>query len=129
VRPSRRCAISKARDHRIFIAERLQLRLALNGLCKRHGRGGILRHQLGQPVHLPVRHLQHATDVAQHSARLQRSEGDDLPDLLAAVAFLHITDHLTAVLTEVDVEVRHRDALRIEEALEQQEASGSDRGR
>ena len=85
------------------------------------GRRGILRHELGQLVDLPVRHLQHAADVAQHAARLQRAEGDDLRHLIAPVALLHIADHLVAaVLAEVDVEVRHRHAIRIEEALEQQ---------
>jgi hypothetical protein len=113
--------VESARDHRILVSEGLQLRLALDGLRQSHRRCRILRHQLGEPVYLPVRHLQHAADVAQHAARLQRPEGDDLPDLLAAVALLHVTDHLAAaVLTEVDVEVRHRHAFRIEKALEQQ---------
>ena len=85
------------------------------------GRGRILRHQLAQLVDLPVRHLQHAADVAQHAARLQRAEGDDLRHPVAAVALLHIADDLVAaILAEVDVEVRHRHAFRIEEALEQQ---------
>ncbi len=38
-----------------------------------------------------------------------------------AVLVAHIGDHLVPpVLAEVDIEVRHRDALGIEEALEQQ---------
>ncbi len=83
--------------------------------------GRILRHELAQLVDLAVGHLQHAADVAQHAARLQRAEGDDLRDLIAAVAFLHIADHLVAaVLAEIDIEVRHRHALGIEEAFEQQ---------
>ena len=88
---------------------------------QRHRRGRILRHQFGQLVDLAVGHLQHAADVAQHAARLQRAEGDDLRHLIAAVALLHVVDHLAAaVLAEVDVEVGHRHAFRIEEALEQQ---------
>ena len=79
-----------------------------------------MRHELAELVDLPVGHLQHAPDVAQHAARLQRAEGDDLRDLVAAVFFLHVADHFVApVLAEIDVEVRHRDALGIEEALEQ----------
>ncbi len=108
-------------DHRIFVAECLQLRLALDRSRKRHRRGRILRHEFRQAIDLPIGHLQHATHVAQHAARLQRTERNDLPDLIAAVALLHIADHFAAaVLTEVDVEVRHRHAFRIEEALEQQ---------
>ena len=113
--------VEGARHHRILVAERLQLRLALDRGCQRHRCGRILRHQFCQLVDLAIGHLQHAADVAQHAARLQRAEGDDLGDLVAAVALLHIVDHLVAaVLAEVDVEVRHRHAFRIEEALEQQ---------
>ncbi len=113
--------VEGARHHRIFVAERLEFRLALDRSRQRHRRGRILRHELGQLVDLAVGHLQHAADVAQHAARLQRTEGDDLRDLVAAVALLDVPDHLAAaVLAEVDVEVRHRDALGIEEALEQQ---------
>ena len=113
--------VEGARHHRVFVAERLQLRLARDRGRQRHRRGRILRHQLGQLVDLAIGHLQHAADVAQHAARLQRAEGDDLRDLVAAVALLHVGDHLAAaVLAEVDVEVRHRHALGIEEALEQQ---------
>src|SRR6185437_420197 len=54
-------------------------------------------------------------------ARLQRAECDDLRHLVAAVALLHVADHLVAtVLAEIDIEIRHRYAFGIEEALEQQ---------
>ena len=113
--------VEGALDERIAVALGLQLRLAFDRLGERHRRRRVLRHQLAQLVDLPVGHLQHAADVAQHAARLQRAEGDDLRHLVAAVALLHVVDHLVApVLAEVDVEVRHRHALRIEEALEQQ---------
>ena len=113
--------VEGARDHRVLVAERLQLRFALDRLRQRHRRGRILRHQFCQLIDLAIGHLQHAADVAQHAARLQRSEGDDLRHLIAAVALLHVVDHLAAaVLAEVDVEVRHRHAFGIEEALEQQ---------
>ncbi len=65
--------------------------------------------------------FQHTPDVAQHGAGLQGSEGDDLRNLIAAIALLHIADDLVApLLAEVDVKVGHRDAVRIEKALEQQ---------
>ena len=113
--------VEGARHHRVLVAKRLQLWFAGDRGRQRHRRGRILRHQLGQLVDLAIRHLQHAPDVAQHTARLQRSEGDDLRHLIAAIALLHVVDHLAApVLAEVDVEVGHRHAFRIEEALEQQ---------
>ena len=113
--------VEGAPHHRVAVARRLQPRLVVDRLAERDRVGRILRHQLAELVDLAVGHLQHAADVAQHAARLQRAEGDDLRHLVAAVALLDVADHLVApVLAEVDVEVRHRHALGIEEALEQQ---------
>ena len=65
--------------------------------------------------------MQNPPDVAQHAARLQRAERDDLCDLVATILLLHVANDLVApVLTEVDVEIRHRNPLGIEKALEQQ---------
>src|SRR5262249_3686317 len=78
-------------------------------------------HQLAQLVDLSIRQLHHAADVAQHPTRLQRAKGDDLRHSLAAIVLLDVADDLVAaILAEIDVEVRHRDTLRIEEALKQQ---------
>ncbi len=102
----------------------------LRSQLREYWRSRVLRHHLAQLVDLPVRHFQHAADVAQHAARLQRAKGDDLRDLVAAVFLLHIANNfVAAVLTEVDIEVRHRHALGIEEALEQQARNGSDQDR
>ncbi|VCU09306.1 hypothetical protein RHODGE_RHODGE_02480 [Rhodoplanes serenus] len=110
-----------ARHHRLGVAGRLKLRLSLDRLLQADGLGRVLRDELAQLVDLAVRHLQHAADVAQHAARLERAEGDDLGDVITPVALLNVVDHLAAaILAEVDVEVRHRHALGIEEALEQQ---------
>ena len=112
--------LDQARHQRIGVDLLLQLRLAVDGLRQRHRIGRIVRHQLAQPVDLTVRHLQHAADVAQHGARLQLAVGDDLRDAVVPVLALHVADHLVAaILAEVDVEVGHRHAFGIEEALEQ----------
>ena len=113
--------VEGALDHRVVVGFGLQLGLVVDGARQRHRIGRVLRHQLAQLVDLAVGHLQDAADVAQHAARLQRAEGDDLRHLVAAVALLHVADHLVAaVLAEVDVEVRHRYALGVEKTLEQQ---------
>ena len=99
----------------------LQELLGLERLGERHRIGRIVRHQLADAVDLAVGHAEHAADVAQHRARLQLAEGDDGGDPVVAVLVAHVADHPVAlVLAEVDVEVRHRHALGIEEALEQQ---------
>ena len=99
----------------------LQELLALQRLRQRHRLGRVVGHQLADAVDLAVGHAQHAADVAQHGARLQLAEGDDRRHAVVAVFVAHVADHPVAlVLAEVDIEVRHRHALGIEEALEQQ---------
>ena len=108
-------------DLLVAVARLAQTRLAVHGLRQRDGRGGVLRHELGELVDLAQRHLQHAADVAHDAAREERAEGDDLRDAVGAVALAHVGDHLVAArLAEVDVEVGHRHAFGIEKALEQQ---------
>ncbi len=112
--------VERASDQGIAVARRLQTRLVVDRPTERDGIERVLRYKFAELVDLSVRHLQHAADVAQHSARLQGAEGDDLGDAVAAVPLLHIPDDLVApVLAEIDIEIRHRDALGIEKALEQ----------
>ena len=115
---------------RLGVARLLEAWLACDGLWERDGVCRVHRHELAQPVDLAIGHLQHAADVAQHRARLELAEGDDVGDAVGAVALAHIGDHLVAaVLAEIDVEVRHRHALGVEEALEQEpEAHGVEIG-
>src|SRR4029078_3549642 len=57
--------------------------------------------------------------VSRGGARLHRAERDDLRDVLAAVLFRDVRDDLAApALAEVHVDIRQRDALGIEKALE-----------
>ena len=105
----------------VGIALLLQQRLAGDRLFERDGVRRVVRHQLAQPVDLAIGHGKHATDIAQHGAGLQLAECDDLRDPIAAVFLLDIADHLVApVLAEIDVEIRHRDALGVEKSFEQQ---------
>ena len=122
--------IEQLRHERLGVARLLETGLAGNGLREGDGVRRIVRHELAQPVDLAIGHLQHAADVAQHRARLELAEGDDMGHAVGAVALAHIGDHLVAaVLTEIDVEVRHRHALGVEEALEEQpEAHGIEVG-
>ena len=69
-----------------FCAHLLQQRLAVDRLLQRHRRRRVVGHQLADAVDLAVRHAEHAADVAQHRARLQLAEGDDLRHAVAAVA-------------------------------------------
>ena len=65
--------------------------------------------------------MQYPAHVAAHGAGLQLSKGDDLGHMAFAIAALHIVDNLIApILAEVDIEIGHGHAVRIEEALKQQ---------
>ncbi len=79
------------------------------------------RDRLGDAVGVGVRDVHHPRHVAHHRPRLHRPEGDDLRDVLAAVLPGDVLDDLAAAaLAEVDVDVGQRDALGVEEALEDQ---------
>ena len=85
------------------------------------GIGRVVGHQLGEAVDLAIAHLEHAPGVLEHGTRLQLTEGDDLRDLIATVFLLDVADDLaTPGFAKVDVEVGHRHAFRVQEALEQQ---------
>ncbi len=79
------------------------------------------RDHLGDAVDLAVGHLQRAAYVLDRGFRGHRVEGDDLRDLIAAVLALDVLDDLAATVhAEVDIDIGHGDALRIQEALEEQ---------
>ena len=122
--------LEQPRHHRLAVAGFLQLGLAVDGLLQRHRVGRVVGNELAELVDLPVGHLQHAPHVAQHGAGLQLAVRDDLRHAVGAVFLLHVADHLVApVLAEVDVEIGHRHALGVQEALEQQaEAQGIEVG-
>ncbi|MCG3774995.1 MAG: hypothetical protein JW395_1823 [Nitrospira sp.] len=80
-----------------------------------------VRHQLGDPVHVGEAQFQDTAHVFNGRTGGQRIERDDLRNLIATVLLRHILDHFAApVHAEIDVDVRHADAFRIQEALKQQ---------
>jgi hypothetical protein len=81
----------------------------------------LVRDGLGDPVHVPVPVPEHAPDVPDRRAGQHRAERDDLGDVIRAVLLGDVVDHfLASPILEVDVDVRHRHAVRVEEALERE---------
>ena len=79
------------------------------------------RHCLGDAVGVRIRDIHHPRDVTHHGARLHGAEGDDLRDVRAAVLARDVLDDLAAAaLAEVDVDIRQRHALGIQESFEDQ---------
>ncbi len=97
----------------------VQLRFLLERLLQGHFQ--IIGNQLGNPVNIAIGHVQRPPDIPHDRLGPHGAEGDDLTDAVAAVLFDHVLDHLaTAVLAEVNVDIRHGDTFRIEETFEQQ---------
>ena len=79
------------------------------------------RHDLGDAVAQRVRVAQHPGGVLDRLLGLDGAVGDDLRDAVVAVPLGDVADDVAAAaLVEVDVDVGHRDALGVEEALEEQ---------
>ena len=94
---------------------------ALDGDVLALDRGG---HGLGEPVADRVGVAHDAAGVLQGLLGLDDAVGDDLADAVGAVLLTHVLDDLVApALVEVDVDIGHGDALRVEEALEDESVS------
>ena len=70
----------------------------------------------------------HAADVAHHAFRLQFAESDDLRDAALAVFLPNVfEDFAAARFAEIDVDIRRRNAIRIQKPLENQADTAADR--
>ena len=79
------------------------------------------RHLFGNRVGLIVRNGQRASDVADGCAGCHGTKGDDLRDVVGAILSRYVLDDLgTAHIAEVDVDIGHGHAFRVEEAFEVQ---------
>ena len=106
-------------DLRIAVVHLLELGAELQRLRELDAQ--LVGDRLGDPVHLAVAHAQHASHVPQRGAGEHRAERDDLGDVVLAVLAADVVDDLVpALVLEVDVDVGHRHAVRVEEALERQ---------
>ena len=106
--------------HLLLIALALrELRLHLARVGKRDMPARLKRDELRELVAKVVTQVQDAAHVPHHRLGRHRPERCDLRDTVRAVLAFHVVDHTVAsVLAEIDIEVRHRDALGIEETLE-----------
>ena len=103
----------------IFLEQLHQLIFLLQRLGQGHPH--LERDQFRNAVCQPVGLTLYPGDIADHRFGGHRAEGDDLRHRLTAIGLRHIfNDFVAALHAEVHVEVRHRDPLGIQEALEQQ---------
>ena len=96
-----------------------QLRARLDGAVERDVQ--LVRDRLRDAIGLGVGQAHGAADVADGRLRAERPEGDDLRHTVVAVLARDVLDDLVAArVLEVDVDVRHRHPVGVEEALERQ---------
>ena len=113
--------VNDVADVLVLVVELPQLRFLGQRDIERHLGAGVVGHQLGDAIHEAVGLAKHPPHVAHHGARRHRAVGDDLGDAVTTVALADVVDDPIATLhAEIDVEVRHRHALGIQEALEEQ---------
>jgi len=109
---------------RIFFARGVELaylRNPLDGFLDGEREVRMVRNQLGEVIGLRRREAERAADILDGRAGFQRPEGYDLADGIASILLPHVLDDLSAALeAEVDVDVGHRDPLRIQESLEEE---------
>ena len=106
-------------DLGVRVVHLLELRRLDDGLVELDAE--LVGHGLGDPVDLAVAHAEHPADVADRGPREHRAEGDDLGDVVRAVLAADVVDDLVPPLVlEVHVDVGHRHAVGVEEALERQ---------
>ena len=103
----------------VALVDAAQLRGEGEGALQRHAQ--FKGHQLGQTVRLLIGQVHHPAHIADDGAGGHGAEGDDLRHVVLPVAAAHVVDHLPAALVvEVHVDIRHGNALGIEEALKEQ---------
>ena len=115
----RTARIDQALDARVLLIVLFQFRRNFQRAGERHVQ--LKRDGFGNGVYLGIWIAQHAAHVAHDRAGAHRSERDDLADVIRAVTPGDVIDDLlTALITEIHIDIRHGDAFRIEESLEQQ---------
>ena len=111
--------IDQRPDFLIGLIHLAELRLCRKGFFQCHT--GIRRHQFGNSVDKPVRMPQHTADIADNRFCRHRTEGNNLGNSITPVHFGYVINHaVTFFHAEVNIEVRHGNSFRVQEAFEQE---------
>ena len=96
-----------------------QVRRNLQRMVQRHFQ--FSRNQLGHLIHVLVRHTHHAADITHGGTGGHSAKGHDLCHMVTAILAVDVINHfLAALVTKVNVKVRHRDTFRVQEAFKNQ---------
>ena len=112
------CHVNDAFRFVVRLVEIAKIRRFLQRLVERDLE--LIRHEFGNIGNIGVRHIERTTDIADRAFCRHRTERHDLRDVIIAVPFFDVFDDLTAAdVAEVNVNIRHRHAFRIEETLKE----------
>ena len=111
--------LDQLRHLRIVLAHGAKLPIRLQRFFDGHVQ--LIGNKLGNRINLRVGKPHGSADISDGAPRQHGAEGDNLCHMIGAVLAHHIVNDLrTALVAEIDIEIRHGNALRIEEALKQQ---------
>ena len=110
--------IQQPSDLTVFAVHPLQRR---RFQCLPHRDIQFARNRLGHRIHLGIRHAEHPPHIPHGGTGSQRSESDNLRDMIPAVTATDIINHLIpADITKVHINIRHTNPFRIEKPLKKQ---------
>ena len=104
---------------RILFAFLRETGFQLKSFCKRNIRCG--RHQLGDTVGLSIGNAQGTAHITDNRLGHHFSKSADLGNFVITVFFRNVLDDFPpALLAEIDIDIRHADAVGIQKTLKQQ---------
>ena len=116
---SERATVHQLIDSRIGVDQFFQSRLLLQRAFQ--GNVELIGNKFGDLVDFGIRDFHHAADIADGRFGAERAKRNNLAHMIVAVFVDHVIDDFAApVHAEIHIDIRQRDALRIEESLEQQ---------
>ena len=111
--------IDNRRDFLVFLVHAREFFIVLKRLVEGHAH--FEGHLLGNSIDESIRMAEHSANVANDGLCRHRAVRDDLRHTITAVPFRYVFDDpVPALHAKIDIEVRHGDALGIEESFEQQ---------
>ncbi len=111
--------IDKAFDIRIALIGLTEVRGLLQSLVERDFQ--LIGYELGNFRNFGIRQIEYAADIADGTFRGHCAKRDNLSDMVVAIALLDIVDDLAALdIVEIDIDIRHRHAFRIQKTFEEQ---------
>ena len=81
----------------------------------------LVRNHLCDAIGVAIAQSHHAANIAHYALCFQFAEGNDLGDATFAIFLPHVFEHFAATrLAEIDINIRRRDAIRIQETFKNQ---------